>query len=221
MQWADYLLGQVPVVNWFAPAIPLVYNTIQPLVQGGVYAFADLIGFNFAAVGPDIWTGFTTAVDNAIQGVLNWANIPLPPQPPLAAAAITARTATPLAAAARAETDAERVADTPTAPTATGADEIAGDDAGELAGSTARDTTGAIAAGSGATATDGAPAAPQSRPETPGQLTEAVSAAREPAQPARSTRRGHSAPGAGEATAAGTASSAKVDRPHRVSRSRG
>lgn len=87
VSWASYVLGLIPIVNWFTPAIPLVYNTLEPLARGGTYAFADLIGLNFAAIGPDLWNGITTSVNNAITGVLNWANIPLPPPLPGAAVA--------------------------------------------------------------------------------------------------------------------------------------
>ncbi len=98
MQWADYALGLIPIVNWFTPAIPLTYYTIEPLVRAGTYATADLIGLNFAAIGPDVWNGITTSVNNFITGVLNWANIPLPP--PLPGAAVVAPPAVSLRSAA-------------------------------------------------------------------------------------------------------------------------
>ena len=98
MQWVDYVAGLVPIVNWFSPAIPLTYYTIEPLVRAGTYAFADLIGLNFSAIGPDIWNGITTSSTNFVNGILNWVNIPLPPRPP--AAAVAAPAASVRAAAA-------------------------------------------------------------------------------------------------------------------------
>lgn len=134
MQWADYVLGLIPVVNWFSPVVPLVYNTIEPLVRGGVFATADLIGLNFAAIGPDIRNAIRTSIDNAVSGVLNWINIPLPPRPPVrsaatagaasirAAAAVTAEVPEAVAGItapeAVAETAPETVAKTGDAPTA-------------------------------------------------------------------------------------------------------
>ena len=100
VNWADYLLGFIPVVNWFTPAIPLAYNTFQPLAKGGTYAFADLVGLNFAAIGPDIATGIKTSINNFVTYLLNWANIPLPPRPPLSAASTPAAAARVPAAAA-------------------------------------------------------------------------------------------------------------------------
>ncbi|WP_313676966.1 hypothetical protein [Mycolicibacterium sp.] len=90
MSWADYILGLIPVVNWFAPAVPLAYYTIEPLVRAGTYTFADVVGLDFAQIGPDIATGITTSIDNAIRYTLAWANIPLPPPLPGASVAASA-----------------------------------------------------------------------------------------------------------------------------------
>ena len=87
VQWVEYVAGLIPIVNWFTPAIGLAYSTIEPLFRAGTYAFADLIGLNFAAIGPDIWNGVTTSANNFVTGILNWANIPLPPLLPGAAVA--------------------------------------------------------------------------------------------------------------------------------------
>jgi hypothetical protein len=116
MQWVDYVAGLIPIVNWFSPAIPLAYYSIEPLFRAGTYATADLIGLNFAAIGPDIWNGVTTSANNFIAGVLNWANIPLPP--PLPGAAVAAPPAASLRAAAAVAAPAEIAA--PEAPAATG-----------------------------------------------------------------------------------------------------
>ncbi len=117
MQWVSYVAGLIPIVNLFSPAIPLTYYTIEPLVRAGTYATADLIGLNFAAIGPDLWNGVTTSANNFITGVLNWANIPLPP--PLPGAALAAPPAASLRAAAAVATPTAVVA--PAAPAATGA----------------------------------------------------------------------------------------------------
>jgi len=98
MQWVDYVAGLIPIVNWFSPVIPLAYYTIEPLVRAGTYATADLIGLNFAAIWPEIWTGITTSSNNFITGVLNWGYITLPP--PLPGAAVAAPGAAPAAPAA-------------------------------------------------------------------------------------------------------------------------
>ncbi len=109
MQWVDYVAGLIPIVNWFSPAIPLTYYTIEPLVRASTYAFADLIGLNFAAIGPDIWNGITTSSTNFVNGILNWVNIPLPPRPPAAAVAAPAASLRAAASvAAPAEVDAPK-----------------------------------------------------------------------------------------------------------------
>ena len=116
MLWVNYVAGLIPVVNWFSPAIPLTYYTIEPLVRAGTYATADLIGLNFAAIWPDIWNGITTSSNNFINGILNWANIPTPP--PLPGAAVAAPAAG-LRAAAAVAAPAEVAA--PEVPAGTGA----------------------------------------------------------------------------------------------------
>lgn len=201
MQWASYALGRIPVVNWFTPAIPLVYNTIEPLVRGGVYSFADLIGLNFAAIGPDIWSGITTSVNNAIQGVLNWINIPVPP--PLPGASVGARTPSLRAAAATPVVAEAPKVETPKVETPEV--EAPKVDAPKVEASEPAE----------------APAAPAAEPapvavEAPAVAVEAPAAAETP-QPARTGRRAHSAP-VSAAAADDTGSSTKAERPGRTSR---
>jgi hypothetical protein len=101
----QYVLGFIPGLWWIAPGIDLAYFTIEPLVQAGVYTFADVIGLDFAQIGPDISTGVQTSINNAITYGLAWLNSlvplpPLPPFPPLPGAAVDAGTVSVPAAAA-------------------------------------------------------------------------------------------------------------------------
>ena len=101
----QYVLGFIPGLWWVAPGVDLAYFTIEPLVQAGVYTFADVIGLNFAQIGPDISTGVQSSINNAITYGLAWLNSlvplpPLPPFPPLPGAAVDAGTVSVPAAAA-------------------------------------------------------------------------------------------------------------------------
>jgi hypothetical protein len=104
----QYVLGFIPGLWWIAPGIDLAYFTIEPLVQAGVYTFADVIGLDFAQIGPDISTGVQTSINNAITYGLAWLNSlvplpplpPFPPFPPLPGAAVDAGTVSVPAAAA-------------------------------------------------------------------------------------------------------------------------
>lgn len=80
-QWA---LSFIPGVWWLAPGIDLAYFTIEPLVQAGVFVFADVLGLDFAQIGPDIQQGISTSLNNAGTYALAWLSslIPLPPFPP-------------------------------------------------------------------------------------------------------------------------------------------
>jgi hypothetical protein len=202
MSWAAYALGLIPIVNWFSPAIPLAYNTIEPLFQAGTYAFADLIGLNFAAIGPDIWTGITTSSNNFITGVLNWANIPLPP--PLPGAAVVAPPAASLRAAAAVAAPAEVTA--PEAPAAISA-EAGTEPKADTAPATASDapapavkavekaapaTESTPATGSGTPATTEA-AAPKIETPAVTDVPAADTGAATAPQPARPAHRGPSA----------------------------
>ena len=104
-EWAQYILGFIPGLWWVAPGVPFAYNTIEPLVQAGVYTLADVIGLNFAQIGPDVINGINTSINNAINYGLAWLGSlvplpPLPPLPPFPGAAVAAPTASLRAAAA-------------------------------------------------------------------------------------------------------------------------
>lgn len=91
--WGEYVLGLIPGLWWVAPGVPFAYYTAEPLVQAGVYTFADVVGLNFAQIGPDINTGITTSINNGIAYGAAWLNSlvpfpPLPPIPPLPGAAV-------------------------------------------------------------------------------------------------------------------------------------
>lgn len=81
---ADYALSFVPILWWVAPVIDLAYFSIEPLVQAGVYAFAELIEGDFAAIGPTLTLGVQEAVNNFIFFGIAWIGslVPLPPLPP-------------------------------------------------------------------------------------------------------------------------------------------
>jgi hypothetical protein len=82
---ATYALGFVPGLWWVAPGIDLAYYTIEPLVQAGVYSFADLIDLDFAQIPIDINAGINESLDKFVQYGLAWIGslVPIPPLPPL------------------------------------------------------------------------------------------------------------------------------------------
>lgn len=218
MQWASYALGLIPVVNWFTPAIPLVYNTIEPLVQGGVYSFADLIGFNWGAIGPEIWNGITTSVNNAIQGIRNWINIPFPPIPPLRAAGAAGLRAA--AAVKPADVATEEIAEADTGSPVAEVEAPVADAKAEKAKSATPAVETPAVASTGVTEPAEAPAVEAAAPVSvtvPEAVEEPADA--EAPQPARTARRGHNAPVNAAATAdTTTESSVRAERPGRTSR---
>ncbi len=147
-EWAQYILGLIPGLWWVAPGVDLAYYTIEPLVQAGVYTLADVIGLDFAQIGPDISAGIETSINNAVTYGLAWLNSlvpfpPLPPIPPLPGASVAASAAS-LPAVAAVET---------VATVATGAAEA-----------DAEGTTVTVTDGSDATAQDAAPAVENESP---------------------------------------------------------
>jgi hypothetical protein len=207
VQWVEYVAGLIPIVNWFTPAIGLAYNTIEPLVRAGTYATADLIGLNFAAIWPDIWTGITTSSTNFITGVLNWANIPLPP--PLPGAAVAPAASLRAAAAVAAPAEVAEVA-APEAPAVTGpatgtapkADNVSatGNDAPAPAVTAAAERSvpepAAPAVESAPAAGSATTAAIEVAPPAVAELPAADSGAADTPAPARTAHRGPSASGA-------------------------
>ena len=127
---ATYALGFVPGLWWVAPGIDLAYFTIEPLVQAGVYSFADLIDLNFAQIPIDINAGINESLDNFVTFGLAWIGslVPIPPLPPFPGASVSNP-----AASSRAAT---RVASLPGADAVTAA-EIAETDAGAATDATA------------------------------------------------------------------------------------
>lgn len=219
MQWAGYALGLIPVVNWFTPAIPLVYNTIEPLVRGGVYSFADLIGFNWGAIGPEIWNGITTSVNNAIQGVLNWINIPVPPLPPLRDASSASLRAA--AAVKPAEVITEDAAEAGTGSAVAEVEVSVADGKTENPKAATPAVEAPAAETTGVTEPAEALAAPAVEARVTVTVPESVEAptATEASKPARTARRGHDAPVSAAATAdTATDSSVRAERPSRTSR---
>lgn len=83
-QLAQWAMGFIPIVWWVAPGVSLAYYTIEPLVQAGVYTFADVLGLNFSQIGPDIRSGIQQSWQNFVNYGLAWIGslIPLPPLPP-------------------------------------------------------------------------------------------------------------------------------------------
>lgn len=216
MQWAGYALGLIPVVNWFTPAIPLVYNTIEPLVRGGVYAVADLIGFNWSAIGPEIWNGITTSVNNAIQGVLNWINIPVPPVPPLRAAGAASLRAA--AAVTPTEAITEEAAEAGTGSPVPEVEVSVGDAKAENPRAATPAVEAPAAESTGVAESAEAPAVEARATVTVPEAVEAPTATEAP-QPARTARRGHNAPVSAAATAdTATDSSVRAERPGRAPR---
>ena len=108
--WGEYILGLIPGLWWVAPGVPFAYYTTEPLVQAGVYSFADLVGLNFAQIGPDVSAGIDTSINNAATYGLAWLNSlvpfpPLPPIPPLPGATVANTVAAGAAALPAAATD--------------------------------------------------------------------------------------------------------------------
>lgn len=122
---ATYALGFIPGLWWVAPGIDLAYFSIEPLVQAGVYSFADLIDANFQMIPLDIQAGIQEASTNFVNYGLAWLGslVPLPPLPPLppfpGAAVRSARGAARAAAPAAAATVAAAAEVTDVAPVAT------------------------------------------------------------------------------------------------------
>ncbi len=236
---AQYALGIIPGLWWFAPGVPFAYNSIEPLVRSGVYAFADVIGLNFSQIWPDIATGFQTAANNFVDYGLAWLNSlvpfpPLPPIPPLPGASVAASAAslrgpaavTPVEGSAVA---AEAVSTTPATETpaipANSDNGSTADAAGvEIAGVDTTDVeTTSTEAAEVAESSDAPGAEPAVAAIAPVTVTvpEAVeaSADAEAPQPARTARRGHSAPAsAAAAEDTGAGSSVRAERPGRTSR---
>ena len=114
---ATYALGFVPGLWWVAPGIDLAYFTIEPLVQAGVYSFADLIDLNFAQIPIDINAGINESLDNFVTFGLAWIGslVPIPPLPPFPGASVSnpaasSRAATRVASLPGAEAVATTVA---------------------------------------------------------------------------------------------------------------
>lgn len=101
---ADYVLGFIPFVDWVSPVIDLVYFAVEPLVQAGVYSFADLLEGNFAQIPIDIQAGIAEAATNLVNYALAWIGsfVPLPPLPFAAVRTPAAKTRTVGRAAAAA-----------------------------------------------------------------------------------------------------------------------
>lgn len=94
-QLAQWGLAFVPGLWWVAPGISLAYYSIEPLVQAGVYTLADVLGLDFAQIGPDIQQGIQQSVQNFVNYGLAWIQSlipfpPLPPFPPRPGAAVAA-----------------------------------------------------------------------------------------------------------------------------------
>jgi hypothetical protein len=101
VQWG---MGFVPGLWWVAPGVSLAYYSIEPLVQAGVYTVADVLGLNFAQIGPDIKMGIQQSVQNFVSYGLAWLQSlvpfpPLPPFPPRHGAVVAAPSAVRAAAA--------------------------------------------------------------------------------------------------------------------------
>lgn len=110
---AQWGMGFVPGLWWVAPGISLGYFSIEPLVQAGVFTFADVLGLNFAQIGPDIQQGVQESANNFVNYSLAWIQSlipfpPLPPFPPRPGAAVEA--AGPLQATVAADTAAPAAA---------------------------------------------------------------------------------------------------------------
>jgi hypothetical protein len=179
---ATYALGFVPGLWWVAPGIDLAYFTIEPLVQAGVYSFADLVDLDFAQIPVDINAGINESLDNFVQFGLAWIGslVPIPPLPPLppfpgasvrspAASSRTAAAAASLPAAeagAATDTDSVPAVETPAVETVVPTEAVTTTVAVETS-SPKRQSSRAARAGRAPVA-PAQPAAAQSTPENAG-----------------------------------------------------
>ena len=116
-QLAQWGMGFVPGLWWVAPGVSLGYYSIEPLVQAGVYTFADVLGLDFAQIGPDVQQGIQQSAQNFVNYGLAWIQSlipfpPLPPFPPRPGAAVAATSAV-RAAASISATEAVTATDVP------------------------------------------------------------------------------------------------------------
>ena len=199
-QWA---MGFVPILWWVAPGVDLAYFTIEPLVQAGVYAFADVVGLNFSQIGPDVTAGIKQSVNNFFQYSWYWITslVPFPPLPPfpprpgasvslqaaaatrpVAAAAVAAPVITDAAVAAQ-EPDAGAASQVPTAEQAAAPVAIA-----PAKGHVSRGSAKAARSAAGTVAVAPAPAAATAADPAPG-LTAPALAPDEDVAPTKASRK--------------------------------
>lgn len=203
---AQWGLSFVPGLWWVAPGIDLAYFSIEPLVQAGVYTIADVLGLNFAQIGPDIRAGIQQSAQNAVTYALAWLQSlvpfpPLPPFPPRPGAAVAAPTARAAAAIPAAETAAPEVS---TPATTTGDHGPTGGDPIETADAAVESSAPKFGGGTESSVTPvdldaetDVPAAVESAAESADTPEPAVTeAATEAPQPksSRGTQRGHRSP---------------------------
>ena len=216
-QWG---LGFVPGLWWAAPGVSLAYYSIEPLVQAGVYTFADVLGLDFAQIGPDVQQGIQQSAQNVVTYSLAWVQslIPLPPLPPFpprpgAAVAVGPAASTVRAAAALQEAEASEA---PAPDTASEATPVA--DSTPVAGNNSP-AAGAVTQVTEAVTpeTQVAEVATPAIEAPAGAVTiEAPAGAVESAHPVRAPRGGHRAP-----TAEAAAPKAGGAAPERPARRRG
>jgi hypothetical protein len=222
---AQWGMGFVPGLWWVAPGVSLAYFSIEPLVQAGVYTFADVLGLDFAQIGPDVQQGIQQSAQNFVNYGLAWIQSlipfpPLPPFPPRPGAAVTAGPAATavLAAAALPSTQADAPTDVTPGTAPVGDDAPASTAVAPVAESLnpPAEATSPIAESVSPDDT-AAPAVetvvPVAETLTPADdavapVTEAIAAAETPVaaaeapQPARGALRGHRAPAADQTAAA-------------------
>ncbi len=151
---ATYALGFVPGLWWVAPGIDLAYFSIEPLVQAGVYSFADLIDGDFAQIPIDINEGINESLDNFVTLGLAWIGSlvpipPLPPLPPFPGASVSSPAASSRAAISAASLPAaDAVAPTESTDAGAATDPVAAPDVEPLAPTEAVATTVAAEASS-------------------------------------------------------------------------
>lgn len=112
VQWgfavAAWAASYVPIAGYFAQQINIAYNTGEPIVSSWVYSFAALLDGQASTIPSILKTGVTTAVNNLIQGEIQWIAGYLPPLPPIPTLAATAASAPAAPAAAAAPTASPR-----------------------------------------------------------------------------------------------------------------
>lgn len=107
VQWGfavgAWALSYVPIAGYFAQQVNIAYATGEPIVGSWVYSLAALLDGQIGQIPQILVAGVQQAVNNFIQGEIQWISGYLPPLPPFPPLAATAPSKVAAAAAATVE----------------------------------------------------------------------------------------------------------------------